>query len=103
MGLYIGRKSCFTNPNSVEAIAPNPNPSNWHLIELKQYNNAYVLKVRYKGCTNFEGIKIMVYQGTYRHRDYLDPHFSRFFESPIARFKPTMHGWELANNLAKAL
>lgn len=103
MGLYIGRKTCVTNPSCSQAIAPNPNPKNWELIKLEQYNNAYVMKVRYQGCTNFEGIKIMVYQGKYSHRDYLDPHFCQFFESPIARFKPTMYGWELANSLAMSL
>lgn len=93
------RKSCFTNTN---AIAPNPSPSNFLILDHIQFDNAYVLKVKYIGCTNFEGIKVMVFTGKYSSEPlYLDPHFANDNKSPIARFKPDPEGWNNALKFAK--
>jgi len=89
-------KSCSTN---YTAPAPNPSPSRWTMITKVQLDNAYVLKVRYHDCNNFEGVKIMVYKGQYKPRAVLDPHFEDTTCSPIARFKPTDEGWRLAVDL----
>lgn len=118
MGLF--KKSCYTN---CEAAAPvpyqfpsvnitirreevcgdiNPNPANWTLLELKQFPHTYVIKVQYHNCTNFEGVKVMVYRGEYAHRSYLDPHFQES-GGPIARFEPSTLGWELALTFAEQL
>lgn len=103
MGMGIGHKSCYTNP-SPAAIAPNPDPSNWTLVDKKIFSNGYVLKVRYNGCTNYEGIKVMVYRGKYkRPTGFLDPHFSGDSDSPVARFQPTAQGWADACEYAKKL
>lgn len=91
-------KSCYTNLE-----VPNPSPYAWELLDYRQYNNAYVLKVLYTGCTNFEGVKIMVFKGTYSHKACLDPHFSEEVYSPLARFIPTEEGWVLANTIASTL
>ena len=93
-------KSCSTNC-CVTAI-PNPNPDNWELLSWMQYDHGYVLKVKYSGCTNFEGIKIMVYRGSFRPPNRLDPHFADNDTSPIARFKPDKSGWANACALAMA-
>lgn len=102
MGLNTFRR-CSANPASVVAVPPNPSPSRWELIEKIQFAHAYVLKVRYLDCTNFEGVKVMVYKGNYKRRETLDPHFSKDGNSPIARFRPDAEGWSLAIGLAKSL
>jgi len=54
------------------------------------------------GCTNFEGVKILVFEGDFVLRSVIDPHFSEDY-SPIARFKPTERGMELARKFAEEL
>ena len=100
MGLF--KKSCWTNDSITTEKLPNPNPSRWTLITKKIYPNGYVLKVKYHDCTNFEGIKIMVYEGDYKEQHYLDPHFSESNIAPVARFKPDKNGWKRANVLAQS-
>lgn len=99
----IGRKCWLQEFSNKPAPAPNPNPKRWELLDKAEYSKYYVLKVRYLDATNFDGVKIMVYHGRYRHVDYLDPHFENSPSSPIARFKPNEGGWELAKAFAKAL
>ena len=93
------KKTCDINEN-----ASAPNPVVWSLLSRLDYNNATVLKVRYPNCTNFEGIKILVFKGRLPEElpAVLDPHFSEH-EGPFARFSPTHEGWVVANNLAKFL
>lgn len=100
MGISPFSKSCSTN---IDAVSPNPSPDNWELLEMYHGKNGYVLKVKYLGCTNFEGIKILVYRGTYIERIYLDPHFTDVGNSPIARFIPTSEGLQMALDLVKEL
>ena len=101
MGSMLGRR-CWTN-YTPEVIAPDPNPSNYKILEKKEYKNGYVLKVHYFGCTNFEGIKVMVYKGKYIYQDFLDPHFAESGISPIARFRPDAEGMLMAMSLASSL
>jgi hypothetical protein len=93
-------KSCMTN---TVMPAPNPSPSRWELLKALEYPNGYILQVRYLGCTNFEGIKLMVFKGQYKYRTYLDPHFEESDSSPIARFKPDSEGMRFAIDLVKNL
>ena len=70
-----------------------------------------VLKVRYPDCTNYEGVKIMVYEDTNIieiqkvNKGTIDPHFgvNPDFISPIARFEPTDRGWEMAIKFCKSM
>lgn len=103
MGMRLfGR--CYTSPANPRAVAPNPDPSRWDLLAVRQYANAYVLTVRYHGCTNYEGVKIMVFRGRYvPGKRPLDPHFSERGDSPIARFRPDEEGTRLACELAEVL
>lgn len=104
MGLT--KKPCCTAPQNPAAVAPNPNPSRWKLLDMNQYEAGYVLKVKYHDCTNFEGVKIMVYRGkvsTTLVQHPLDPHFTELPNSPIARFRPDATGWTMANILAASL
>jgi hypothetical protein len=103
MGIGIFGKSCLGDPSNVVAVAPNPSPTRWKMLNKTQYENSYVLTIRYLDCTNFEGVKIIVYRGQYEHIAVLDPHFKDESDSPIARFKPTQEGISLAHKLAASL
>jgi hypothetical protein len=85
---------------------PNPDPHNYEVLEATQVGDFLVVKVRYPDCTNYEGVKIMVYQGVTAldlwKQKFLDPHFfaSGTAKSPIARFVPTDSGWIMALRFA---
>jgi hypothetical protein len=105
MGLPIF-KNCATNYTTCPAPAPNPDPKRWELRQVFVYPHAYVLVVRYLDCTNFEGLKVMVYQGSVAPDIQcvaLDPHFTEEATSLIARFQPTEAGIQLACWFAERL
>jgi hypothetical protein len=100
MGLSPFKSSCFTNS---DCVAPNPNPLAYFVKKKLSFANATLLMVKYVGCTNFEGNKILVFQGDVTPAGGLDPHFDETGESPIARFKPTDEGLALAIKFCKIL
>jgi len=88
---------------------PNPDPKRWQLLDIIRYNTtaaaAFAIKVKYLDCTNYEGVKVMVYEGKdfnaeEAYKNGLDPHFSKEHISPVARFEPTERGWKMAKDLA---
>lgn len=93
----------------VEKTLPNPDPYNW-IIKDSWKNGKYLLvDITYPDCTNYEGRKIMLYEGVtleeLKEQRTIDPHFSsnkRYF-SPIARFEPTFEGWEMGQKLVNEL
>lgn len=93
--------------DSVERVVyvnRNPNPQNFH-INWHESNGEYIVaSVRYPDCTNYEGIKILVYKGVpledFLNAKALDPHFSDKGMAPIARFKPDQEGVENAMRFA---
>ena len=104
MGIGPGNR-CSTRyyPAEVVTSAPNPRKDRWRLLEGCLLQNSYVLKVKYLDCTNFEGVKIMVFTGKYTDKDEMDPHFADDDPSLIARFRPDAQGWALALELARKL
>ena len=96
-------KNCSTNYSTTPAPAPNPRPDRWTLLEKAEYEGGYALRVRYHDCTNFEGMKVMVYRGKYTPRYSLDPHFCDGVGSPVARFRPDKEGWDAACAFASSL
>ncbi len=109
MGIGPFRSHCFTSEytSNPKAPIPNPDPNHWTLLEFFEYKNAFVIKVKYHDCTNFEGVKVMVYKGSCTDLPMLpkllDPHFAEFGFSPIARFRPDEEGLELAKQLAMTI
>jgi len=99
MGLF-SKKTCSTN---YEVPAPNPKPDRWVLQNKWVFDGSYVLQVKYLDCTNYEGVKVIVYQGQYSEIKDRDPHFSEQENSPIARFRPTDEGLSLAFECAKSI
>lgn len=118
MGLF-GGKSCYTADNSCKCnprcqnviSSPQPNPAEFRFGRIEEFpeNGAIVAEVIYPNCTNFEGRKVIVFQGISKkelvHQRTLDPHFSQkgIGIHIVARFKPTGIGWGLAKKFAKSL
>jgi len=80
----------------------NPDPYNFRIVKSKQVGKWLLVKVKYPDCTNYEGMKILLYKGItlkqLTKQGHLDPHFSnsKKFHSPFARFEPTDKGWDFA-------
>jgi len=98
VGLF-GRcsSSSYSIPNS------NPDPKKYRILQYLQKNHYLMVIVLYPDCTNFEGLKVMVYEHIHsveeliqRTNGKLDPHFSKEDISPVARFKPTNDGIQMA-------
>ena len=95
MGMYPKHSSDET------PAANQPDPARFTVEAVFQCPHAHAIKVRYHGCTTYEGLKIMVLRGTFNpHAVRRDPHFADSPESPIARFQPTQAGWVMAMRTA---
>jgi len=97
MGLNLFQR-CYTNSDCV-----NPNPKDYSVLSREVFNNSTLIRVKYSGCTNFEGEKILVFIGDFTPSGDLDPHFADDFKSPIARFKPDSLGYKLAKDFCEKL
>ena len=87
-------------------LNPNPDASKYTIIEHFRFRNYLVIKIKYEGCTNYEGIKILAFKCSYSDlikQKLIDPHFSenKKMISPIARFEPTIQGWSDAIDYIK--
>ena len=86
---------------------PNPDPSNYNILRYAEIGEFLVVEIQYPDCKNYEGKKILLYDGLtindLKGQRLIDPHFSnnKKYKSPIARFEPTRHGWNMAVFLAK--
>jgi hypothetical protein len=90
---------------------PNPDPKHFKITKWEQIGPHLVACIKYPGCTTYEGNKILVFEET-RLEDLagcslIDPHFSdnapKTTRVPVARFEPTVRGWNLARVTAAAL
>lgn len=126
MGLSMGFAKCMSNPYRndccahasisppvfvpVSAPLPNPSPERFSILRSERVGDYLILMVHYPDCTNFEGVKIMVYQGfadtaalLAASNGKLDPHFCPHGPSPLVRFKPNEKGFDAAIAYAKSL
>lgn len=94
--------------NNIKIVVPgNPDPANYKIIETLTIGKMLIVEIQYPDCKNYEGKKILVYEGTtifeLKRQKYIDPHFStnRQYHSPVARFEPTDKGWKMAESFAK--
>ena len=111
MGIRIGFSSDRYSEEKVITeviVSPgNPDPRNWEILESLQIDNCLIVEVKYPGCKNYEGRKILVYEGLtiekLKKQKLIDPHFSenKKYYSPIARFEPTNRGWQMAEVFTK--
>jgi hypothetical protein len=98
MNCMLGRP-CWTNAS----IDTAPDPSVFEVKRRKLYRSATLLEVQYPNCTNFEGLKILVYKGIIDPGTHLDPHFCDDGTGPIARFEPSDEGRKLAEDFCNSL
>lgn len=106
MGIPFGGRICSTDYQYSDSRIVNaaaPDPKNWQILKMYNAENAHVLKIKYPNCTNFEGVKVLVYKGKFKKLKERDPHFSEEKESPLARFRPDNIGWNLACDFADEL
>lgn len=120
MGLHIGfshssfdrRNEGWVAPVAVPFKQPkqvNPDPSNYVILDSYEVNKNVLIKLKYLDCTNYEGVKILLYENCrlldLMNQKLLDPHFSdnEQLYSPFARFEPTKKGWEQGVKLACSL
>lgn len=98
---YLG---CCQTPSDL----PNPDPANYKINHHRQLGRMLLVDINYPDCTNYEGRKILVYDGVtieqLRKQKLIDPHFSENekYTSPVARFEPTDRGWKMAGIFARA-
>lgn len=109
MGVFTYRNSCgcqpTSNTNQVKARHPNdPDPSNFEVLGCWRFKSHTIAKIKYPGCINFEGEKIIIFEGLIDvvNLEHLDPHFLPN-NNILARFVPTQHGTECAHYLVAAL
>jgi hypothetical protein len=98
----IIKKGCVANPN-----ASAPNPYVFVIEGMLEMKAATLVMVRYPGCTNLEGRKLLLFLGRVgdqiRRATKLDPHFSEERLSPTARFRPDQNGLDLAIWMAESI
>lgn len=91
------------NWSSNNFTAPgNPNKFNYTILNHEQLGEHLIVRIKYHTCTNYEGVKVLLYQcctlNDLIEQKELDPHFSedKMKHYPLARFEPTPLGWKLA-------
>jgi hypothetical protein len=102
--------------NDKRATVPtegNPNPAIYVITRFREIERLdyklLLVEINYPSCNNYEGNKILVYENMTISRlqklKLVDPHFSSDHpeKSPIARFKPTDSGWQMAETFMKAI
>ena len=90
-------------------LSKNPHPDRYKIIRSKKIGNFLILDIKYDGCTNYEGRKVLVFKDTtlndLKVQKLIDPHFSDEggYRHPVARFVPTPYGWNMAKAVAEAM
>lgn len=106
-GPLSGRK--ISSTDSYKSDIRNPNPLLFNILRgviVGDENYLIVAEIQYIGCTNFEGRKILVFQGItedeFKLLSSIDPHFYEDTKL-LARFPPTKTGWDYAILFAQAI
>lgn len=106
MGLNLFGSSCSCEIHDNLDKLPNPDPKNYEVLDYVEYSKYLLLKVRYPDCTNYEGVKILVFEGLkYKdivNKNCLDPHFCESSKL-VARFAPTKEGFSRANRFCATI
>jgi hypothetical protein len=95
-----------------EYFNSTPDPKKFRIMSEENVGDFLIVEINYEDCKNYEGNKVLVYQGT-SLQDLLkqaegvgiDPHFAenKKYYSPIARFEPTDKGFEYAVSFCKSV
>lgn len=102
MGLNI----ILSKNNDPKPPSGNPNPKNFAIVRMLEYTPCLLAEVNYPDARNYEGNKVMLFDGLSAQELVLliklDPHFDPKSKL-IARFAPTSLGWELGRKTAQLL
>ena len=83
----------------------DPQPHRFEVISVELLDGYTLAKIKYPDCQNFDGIKILIYEGDVRdeinNAKILDPHFLEKGLSPVARVKPAYGGFDAIKFLTK--
>ena len=82
----------------------NPDPSNFKILRMVNYNTYTLVEVLYPDCKNFEGKKLLLFHAPNSEVEkakIIDPHFCDGEHiSLVARFRPDKEGWLNACRMA---
>lgn len=79
-----------------------PRPDKYEILDFVAVGDWIALKIRYADCTNFDGLKILVFRTTVKDlvkAKHIDPHFADYptlenhLKTLVARFRPDDTGW----------
>lgn len=79
-----------------------PRPDRYEILDFIEIGDYLGLKIRYANCTNFDGLKILVFRATVKdlvRAKHIDPHFADYaipeshLKTLVARFQPDDSGW----------
>jgi hypothetical protein len=77
----------------------DPNTHKFIILDYIEKSGGILVKIQYPNCTNYEGIKILLFKDKtikqIQAMDSIDPHFLINDTSLLARFVPTDSGWIL--------
>jgi hypothetical protein len=102
-----GLFSRYADTPDVVYVSQNPDPLHYKIKQSEVIGTFLLLWVNYPDCKNYEGNKILLFQGVtlaaLKKQKAIDPHFSdsQKYHHPIARFVPTEEGWAMAQDIAK--
>lgn len=101
--------STLTKYVNVDRASGNPNPARFNINKMLEVGSYLIAEVYYPNCQNYEGKKILVFEGVpekvLQKQISLDPHFCDSSEhpSPVARFEPTARGWNYAVSFCRSI
>lgn len=85
---------------STANVPGNPNPKNYIILFCEELGDFTYCEIQYPDCKNYEGIKILIFQGHVKEKvlslKEIDPHFTEATLTPIARFSPSKNGRNMA-------
>ena len=79
-----------------------PRPDRYEILDFVVVGDLIALKIRYADCTNFDGLKVLVFKATIKdlvRAKHIDPHFADYampethLGTLVARFRPNESGW----------
>lgn len=100
MGLIKKTSGC-RHCDTPKVVNVSPDMSNYTVWTKLYIGHCVVMKIAFHKCTNYEGMKVLVYKG--EPPKQIDPHFCDNHASPIARFVPTDDGWKMACKFAETM
>ena len=89
-------------PPSVSRHVNNPNSHEFELLSSFKIGNLYLVEIRYLGCTDFEGRKLLVMDRDPSGMTVIDPHFTPGGYI-VAKFAPDKEGKQMGIMYLKAI